>query len=376
MTSSLKFSELDFEKDYDESKDSDYAPGDPVDSEYSRIDEALALLESGKRSLLLEDVSTACNDLAMSCELMAEEHGELGEGCAEAYHQYGKALLSWSRMEGEVFEHAMSGFDLGESEEPKVEVEDTENLTNDEKKEIEDGVCEALDENYDMHTTIADRHYNEASDSEEESSDEDSEESETSEDESEAEAEDVEETEMFEPTNLELSWEMLELARLGFTKTGEKEQLAEVYLDLGQVGMENQDYDLAVTDFGESLKLKKTLLPTDSRSLATVFYHLGMALAYSGKMSEAEDSLNSAVSTLEARWKNIAKMEVSEYVIVEKAELEACIQEIREIIVDHKDMHKQISMGTVGSKLASRTGLQPKAVMSAKMSGSATVGSA
>ena len=184
--------------------------------------------------------------------------------CPQAYHQYGRALLAWSRMEGEVFEHAMSGFDLGESEEPKVEVEDTENLTNDEKKEIEDGVCEALDENYDTHTTIADCHYNEASDSEE-SSDEDSEESETSEDESEAEAEDVEETEMFEPTNLELSWEMLELARLGFAKTGEKEQLAEVYLDLGQVAIENQDYDLAVADFGESLKLKKTLLPADSR---------------------------------------------------------------------------------------------------------------
>ena len=76
-----------------------------------------------------------------------------------------------------------------------------------------------------------------------------------------------------------------------------------------------------------------------------MFYHLGMALAYSGKMSEAEDSLNSAITTLEARCKNIAKMEVSEYVIVEKAELEACIQEIREIIVDHKDMLKQISMG-------------------------------
>ena len=41
------------------------------------------MLESGKRALLLEDVSTACNDLAMCCELMVEEHGELNEMCAE-----------------------------------------------------------------------------------------------------------------------------------------------------------------------------------------------------------------------------------------------------------------------------------------------------
>ena len=161
----------------------------------------------------------------------------------------------------------MSGFDLGESEEPKVEVEDTESLAQDERHEIEDVVSEALDENYDSHTIIADCHYNEASDSEEESSDEDSEDEDSETSEEESETEDVEETEIFEPTNLELSWEMLELARLGFTKTGQKEQLAEVYLDLGQVSMENQDYDLAVMDFGEALKLKKTPLPSDSRYL-------------------------------------------------------------------------------------------------------------
>ena len=41
----------------------------------------------------------------------------------------GSALLAWSHTEGKIFEHAMSGFDLGKSEEPKVEVRDTENLT-------------------------------------------------------------------------------------------------------------------------------------------------------------------------------------------------------------------------------------------------------
>ena len=81
------------------------------------------------------------------------------------------------------------------------------------------------------------------------------------------------------------------------------------------------------------------------RCLASVFYHLGMALAYSGKMAEAEVNLNSAITTLEARSKNIAKMEISDYVILEKADLETSIQEIREIIVDHNDMHKQISTG-------------------------------
>ena len=91
---------------------------------------------------MLEDDSTACNDLTMCCELMAEEHGKPSESHAKAYHQYGNALSAWSRMEGKIFEHAMSGFDLNESEEPKVEVEDTENRAHEERYGIEDGISD------------------------------------------------------------------------------------------------------------------------------------------------------------------------------------------------------------------------------------------
>ena len=64
--------------------------------------EPLAMLESGKWALLIEDVTTACNNLAMCGELMAEEHWELSENCAEAYHQYGWTLPARSHMEGEI----------------------------------------------------------------------------------------------------------------------------------------------------------------------------------------------------------------------------------------------------------------------------------
>ena len=45
-------------------------------------------------------------------------------------------------------EHAISGFNLGESEEAKVEVEDTENLAHDERHETKDGAFKTLDENH------------------------------------------------------------------------------------------------------------------------------------------------------------------------------------------------------------------------------------
>ena len=50
------------------------------------------------------------------------------------------------------------------------------------------------------------------------------------------------EEELAEPSNLELAWELLELARLGYSKAA----FAKIYLDLGDVSVENQDYGQAV----------------------------------------------------------------------------------------------------------------------------------
>ena len=85
------------------------------------------------------------NLIVACCKLMAEEHGELSKNCAEAHHQYDRAMLARPPMEGMVFERTMSGFNLRESKEPKVQVESTDSLALNERKEIEDEVPEALD---------------------------------------------------------------------------------------------------------------------------------------------------------------------------------------------------------------------------------------
>ena len=51
------------------------------------------MLESGKRSLLLEAVTSALNYLAECYEILAKEHGEDSEKYAKTLHKYGKALL-------------------------------------------------------------------------------------------------------------------------------------------------------------------------------------------------------------------------------------------------------------------------------------------
>jgi len=336
-----KFSELDFEKDYDENKDQDYSPGDDIDTYNSPLDTSQSLLESGTRSLKQGKIPLACSLLAESCQILAQEHGEFSDLCAEAYHQYGLALLEWSRMEGQVFEYTMEGFNLGQSGQTKVVVEETKNLSPDELKEIEEKVSDALEENFDAFDIAAKIHF------EEESGEDSSEESETSDDEDKDDDENKDDDEdkvvedLKEATNLELSWEVLELARIIYTRSGQKEKLGEVLLALGEVSMERQDYGQAARDFTESLVNKMAVLPKHSRLLAEVYFHLGTALAYWGKFPTAEVNFTSAVSILEARKKIVAETADLQD-IAEMSDLDVCIQEIKEVIEEHREMHKEV----------------------------------
>ena len=88
-----------------------------------------------------------------------------------------------------------------------------------------------------------------------------------------------------------------------------------------------------------------TVFLPSPRSVASTHYQLGLAQAYSGKMTEAEANLQAAIRILEAMKINIVKLEQSDSVAMEKIELETCIQEIKEVIVDQKEMHKQIATG-------------------------------
>ena len=83
-------------------------------------------------------------------------------------------------------------------------------------------------------------------------------------DDSEVEYESVEE-ELAELSNLELAWEVLEVVKLGYSKAGIKAALAEVYLDLGDVSVENQDYGHFPIQ-GPGLKCSPTQLKSNSTS--------------------------------------------------------------------------------------------------------------
>merc|ERR1719452_97062 len=112
-----------------------------------------------------------------------------------------------------------------------------------------------------------------------------------------------------EPSNLQLAWEMLELAKVVYTKqveSGEgvkaelEEKLCSTMLALGEVSIENENYSQAVEDIKLCLK-KQENLPKGSRIVAETHYQLGLAQGFHSQFDDAVDNLNCAVKIIKEK---------------------------------------------------------------------------
>ena len=70
---------------------------------------ALQLLASGRRNMLVSDIPSAVEVLADACQKLGAYYGEGAVECGEAYFYYGKALLELARMENGVIDKVMDG---------------------------------------------------------------------------------------------------------------------------------------------------------------------------------------------------------------------------------------------------------------------------
>eukprot|EP00088_Acartia_fossae_P038560 TRINITY_DN3_c0_g1_i12.p1 TRINITY_DN3_c0_g1~~TRINITY_DN3_c0_g1_i12.p1 ORF type:complete len:473 (+),score=213.12 TRINITY_DN3_c0_g1_i12:36-1421(+) len=378
--------------------------------------EALEHLVAGKRHLLVKDLEPAVSSLAQACELLSAEYGETSYECADAYYYYGKALLEMARAEAGVFGNALDGVPEGEDSD-NSQVEDPDKMTEEEREDVEKKVGEALDDNFsalEEKRKSKEKSTTEDETEEDEEEDEDKDEkegeakegetkegaasSETKEESStkdaetkdkDAEMKDVEaEKEKAEenvadkgteeadkaaqeaedeedPSNLQLAWEMLELAKVAYNHKLEKctpeekntveTKVCETLLTLGEVSLESENYEQACQDIADCLEKRKKLYAEDSRRIAETHYHLGVALGHFNKFDEAVVALESAIKVLKLRIDNLDKKTESKdeskagdafYTReAEVAELKALIPEIEEKIQDTKDMKEQAESG-------------------------------
>jgi len=295
---------------------------------------AFASLASGKRHLLVSDIPLAVSTLGEACELFSNVFGETAAEMGEVYFYYGRALLEMARLESGVLGNALDGDAEGEEDEDAGEGDEAENgeasAENGEKEKNGEDAMEETEEKAESDVEGGEKE---------------------GEDKSAQDAEDEE-----DPSNLQLAWEMLELAKVVYSKTVETEKdnkeaghrLCETYMVLGEVSLENENYPQAVEDLQLCLDRRVSSLPSDSRCIAETHYQLGIAQGFDMKWEEAVVSLEAAIKVLETRVANLksstespdeSKKEDATYTREkEAAELEALIPEIKEKITDTNEM--------------------------------------
>ncbi|KAK9973366.1 hypothetical protein ABG768_024102 [Culter alburnus] len=287
-----------------------------ADSSVDVTEEAKKLIGTGNRHLVMGDVVSAVSVFQEACAMLAEKYGDTADECGEAFFLCGKALLELARMENTVLGNALEGVPEESSEEGEKQndskIESADNLDDDDDEDDED------------------------EDAEGETKDKESEEDEVG--------------------NLQLAWEMLEVAKVIYKRKDSKEDqlmAAQIYLKLGEVGAESGNYSQALEDFNECLTLQLKHLPSHSRLLAETHYQLGTTYSYTAQYSQAIEHFSNSIKVIESRLamlqEVIDKAEGAE-AAKEKNELEELKQllpEITEKIEDAKESQRTAAAASV-----------------------------
>uniref|UniRef100_A0A3B3BTV3 Nuclear autoantigenic sperm protein (histone-binding) n=1 Tax=Oryzias melastigma TaxID=30732 RepID=A0A3B3BTV3_ORYME len=342
-----------------------------ADSSVDVMEEAKKLIGTGKRHLVMGDVVSAVNVFQDACSVLASKYGDTADECGEAVFLYGKSLLELARMENGVLGNALEGVpeESEEEEQPSnSNVESADNLDEKTRDELRKQVYDAMAEEAKSEEKLVsedditqgsgegekndepDDAKKEESDVEEEQSKdepEDDDDDDDDDDEDDDGEKNGQENEEDDVGNLQLAWEMLEVAKLIYKrKEGKDDQLmaAQAHLKLGEVGAETGNYPQALEDFQECLSIQLRHLPPHSRLLAETHYHVATTLCYMDEYRQAIQHYNSSIEVIENRLTMLQKVidaaEGDDGAAEEKSELEELKQllpEIREKVEDAKE---------------------------------------
>ncbi|CAL8396332.1 unnamed protein product [Boreogadus saida] len=172
-------------------------------------------------------------------------------------------------------------------------------------------------------------------------------------DEDEANADDAEDEDV---GNLQLAWEMLEVAKFIYKRKESKEDqlmAAQAYLKLGEVSVESGNYPQALEDFQECLALQLKHLPPHSRLLAESNYHVATTLCYMDAYSQAIEHYNRSIKVIENRLAVLQKVidaaegadgDAAAKEKTEQEELRQLLPEVTEKVADAKESQRAASL--------------------------------
>ncbi|XP_075145315.1 nuclear autoantigenic sperm protein [Haematobia irritans] len=347
-----------------------------------KILKAKELYSHGSRNFLVKSYAEAADELSQVCALYGELHGELCDELGMPYLLYAKSLIALALDENKVIDVPDEEDDDDEEEEEDAAEAVSTNgdsgekpaaSTNGSKMETikEDGVdsTETKSEEKKPADSTPMETEKPAEESEVSSTDEkkesteekptngqatngtsstttvvhDDEKPSTSNGEAGEDAVDEEE-ENEAASNLQLAWEILELAAKIFTRQGEpvRSNLAEVYKELGNIEFENNVLDSAREDYQKALTIYEKLPTNYRRAMAEIHYKIGLSYLMQQSNKDGAASLKEACKLIAGEIDEMkAKEDLTEKDKNNIQDMEETKQEIEAKIVEIEETEAQ-----------------------------------
>ncbi|CAH8663253.1 unnamed protein product [Dicrocoelium dendriticum] len=311
---------------------------------------AADLIAQGRRSLVCGEIPQAVECLQKACEQLSSEYGELDERLGDPYLLYGSALLELARMESTVIGNALDGVPEDDSSsetsdnladnEPEMTALEKEDLSN----QVIDAMCEPPSVTDGPGQESGEPAENSPSEPEAESASEEEEShpgSEEVKDPSDPSKDEKSDTSDDEITNLQLAWEVIEVARKIFSaKSDGPSQLkvAECFEKLAEISREKENYLEAISDLQECLSIRTSVLPEDHRDIAETHFQLGTTHAVAGDLESASTEFKSTIRFLKMHSSNleskVSEMEVHSGSNEELESIKKALQDVKSLIPD------------------------------------------
>ena len=232
--------------------------------------EATALFDRGIAKIKANEMEEAIEALGKCLELRTAVFGEQAVQTAQAYHKYGCALFYKAQDENTVF-----GARAQEAADAKKEA-DGEGASADEGEDVDDAAADAPPEGS------------------EEGKEEDGEQEGAQDD-------------------MELAWEMIEMARLFYEEELEESngegghpiELANVYEVLGDINTETSNFKASLEEYSKCLALLEAHVDEDDRRIAGVLCSMSVCQQFEQDPEAALKGVTRAIGILNARIKRL-----------------------------------------------------------------------
>lgn len=319
-----------------------------------KVAEAKELFGRGSRNFCMKQYTDAADDLSACCAIYSELYGPTSDECGMAYLLYAKSLIALGKDEnnlivpgegeeaddddeedgdGEDGDEEGEGEGEAEGEEKKQDADEDDKTESTEKEAVE---SEKTENGESKKEKTAMEGSSSKADGEPQPGPSTANGVEHKKDDTEEDEEEKCEG------NLEVAWEILELAVKIFEKQGDKslDNLSECYSELASISLENSNFAIAISDYKRALAVYDKTGKTDRRIIAEIHYKIGLCHLMQNEFEDSIVAFREACSEMDKVVQQEQSKEQTDETKAAIKDLEETKQEILEKIAEVEDTKK------------------------------------